>query len=166
MSIKTAKRGKLPETNTSLVTPRSAIAVLAATLLTSTAARAADTPDSFHGYWYAEDRSVLEFKPCPKSGELCGYIVFAKEYGTDELNPVDALRKRPICGLLILQLRQFTGGLWRDGFVYDPEEGKSYKAVLRKREGKLFLRGFVGTEVFGETETLTPASDFKTPCKS
>jgi uncharacterized protein (DUF2147 family) len=99
-----------------------------------------------------------------ESSHLCGYLVVAREYGVDALNPDVARRSRPICGLQILELRRFSDGVWRDGSVYDPEVGKTYKAALRMREGKLFLRGYLGTEVFGETEVWTTANDFRKRC--
>ncbi len=121
-------------------------------------AQTAPTATGFEGLWRAEDASVIELKRCPKADQLCGYIAWAKEEGTDEANPNPGLRNRPICGLLILELQQFDGKMWRSGWVYDPQDGKTYKAALRKRDGKLFLRGYVGAEVFGETETWTAAA--------
>lgn len=138
-------------------------ALVACAMLSSRAE--ASNLEGFEGYWHTPDKSVIEIKPCPAASALCGYLTFAREYGTDELNPDPALRKRPLCGLLVLELRRWADGVWRDGTVYDPETGKGYKAALRKRDGKLFLRAYVGTEVFGETESWTSASGFKTPCK-
>lgn len=139
--------------------------LLAAAILIPATSAQASSLQGFEGHWYTSDKSVVEIKPCPTASALCGYLMFAREYGADELNPDPALRKRPICGLLVLELRRWADGVWRDGTVYDPETGKRYKAALRKRDDKLYLRAFVGTEVFGETDTWTPASDFKTPCK-
>ncbi|MDF3888650.1 DUF2147 domain-containing protein [Cupriavidus basilensis] len=145
---------------------RPAALALAAYLWTqAAAAQTVPAATGFEGLWHTEDRSVIELKPCPKAGHLCGYIAWSREGGTDEANPDRALRLRPICGLLILELHQFDGTMWKDGWVYDPEEGKTYKAALRKRDGKLFLRGFVGAEVFGETETWTVASGPEQACK-
>jgi uncharacterized protein (DUF2147 family) len=140
-------------------------ATLAGLWVGSAAGQSPPATTGFEGLWHTEDKSVIELKPCPAAGQLCGYIHWSKEGGTDEGNPNEALRKRPICGLLILELHQFDGKIWKDGWVYDPEEGKTYKAALRKREGKLFMRGFVGAEVFGETETWTPVIDNKQSCK-
>lgn len=143
---------------------RAASCALAACLALASRAEASDL-QGFGGYWYTTDKSVIEIKPCPTASALCGYLTFARAYGSDELNPDPALKKRPLCGLPVLELRRFDDGIWRDGTAYDPETGKTYKAALRKRDGKLYLRAYVGTEVFGETETWTSASDFKTPCK-
>ena len=143
---------------------RAVSGALAACLALASRADASDL-QGFEGYWYTPDKAVIEIKPCPSASALCGYLTFAREYGSDELNPDPALKKRPVCGLQVLELRRFADGIWRDGTAYDPETGKSHKAALRKRDGKLYLRAYVGTEVFGETETWTSASDFKTPCK-
>ena len=142
-----------------------ALAVAACLWAQIAAGQTPPAPTGFEGFWHTEDKSVIELKACPMAGRLCGYIHWSKEGGTDEANPNEALRKRPICGLPILELRQFDGKMWKDGWVYNPEDGKTYMATLCKREGKLFLRGFVGTEVFGETETWTPVGDNRQSCK-
>lgn len=141
-------------------------ALVAATCLAgvSAVAQPSSAASSYEGFWQTEDKSVLELKPCPKAGQLCGYISWSKEGGTDEANPNKAQRARPICGLLILELHQFDGKAWKDGWVYEPTDGKTYKAALRERDGKLFLRGFIGNEMFGETETWTPVPNFKQAC--
>ncbi|MFN8991143.1 MAG: DUF2147 domain-containing protein, partial [Betaproteobacteria bacterium] len=118
----------------------------------------------FAGSWRTSDRSVFEITPCPHAAALCGYLVVSRKRGTDALNPDPALRKRSLCGLPLLELGRWDNGVWRDGNVYEPESGKTYKAALHKREGKLHLRAYIGTEVFGETETWTAATDFKPGC--
>ncbi len=142
-----------------------ALALAACLWAQATAAQTASAATGFEGLWHTEDKSVIELKPCPKAGQLCGYIAWSREGGTDQANPNAGLRNRSICGLLILELHQFDGTMWKDGWVYDPEEGKTYKAALRKRDGKLFLRGLVGAEVFGETETWTAAAGLEQTCR-
>lgn len=144
-------------------TRRASRGALAAAALAAAPVHASDL-EGFAGYWRTPDRSVIEIKPCPNAATLCGYLVFTREPGTDQMNPDQALRKRSLCGLPLLELGRWDNGVWRDGNVYDPESGKTYKAALRKREGKLYLRAYIGTEVFGETETWTAASDFKPGC--
>ena len=144
-------------------TRRAARGALAAAALAAAPVHSSDLQD-FAGYWRTSDRSVIEIKPCPNAAALCGYLVFTRKRGTDELNPDPALRKRSLCGLPLLELGRWDNGVWRDGNVYEPESGKTYKAALHKREGKLHLRAYIGTEVFGETETWTAATDFKPGC--
>jgi uncharacterized protein (DUF2147 family) len=92
--------------------------------------------------------------------------VQASEYGTDQANPDKALRLRPICGLQIVELADFDGKMWKNGRVYDPTDGKSYRSALRLRDDKLFLRAYIGTEIFGETEKLLPLPSFNKSCKA
>jgi uncharacterized protein (DUF2147 family) len=154
----------MPRTNMSTTLPTlAAHGALVVGLLLAAPAQAADL-QGFGGYWRTPDQSVVEIKACPAGESLCGYLVFAREQGTDTLNPDPALRSRPLCGLPILELKRLEAGVWRDGTVYDPETGKSYSAALRQREGRLFLRAYIGTEAFGETETWVAASDFKPAC--
>lgn len=128
-------------------------------------ARAIDL-HGFGGHWRAPDQSVIEIRACPDGKSLCGHLVQARTYGSDEFNPDPGLRKRPICGLLVLSLQSFADGVWRNGSVYNPEDGKTYRAALRRRDGSLFLRAYIGSELFGETETWTAVSDFKAGCSA
>ena len=103
-------------------------------------------PDDANGLWRnAEGSAVIEFKPCgDKASALCGHIVWDKDAGKGE----DA------CGVQIAQLGRYDNDAWRDGWVFDPRDKKKYKGVLRIKDGDLFLRAFIGTEVLGQTEQM------------
>ena len=64
-------------------------------------------------------------------------------------------RGRPIRGLSILALEADTDGRGFHGTVLDPEEGTTYhcKVTLLPDGMHLRLRGFIGLEIFGRTET-------------
>ncbi len=104
----------------------------------------AATADDAKGLWMtAEKDAVIEFKLCPdRAGALCGQIVWDKDAGT----PADT------CGMRIAQLDRYDDDAWRDGWVYDPRDKKSYKASIRVKGSTLSLRAFIGVEVLGETE--------------
>jgi uncharacterized protein (DUF2147 family) len=55
----------------------------------------------------------------------------------------------------IAQLERYDNGAWRDGWVFDPRDGKKYKGVLRTKGSELHIRAFIGVEVLGQTEQLT-----------
>jgi len=76
----------------------------------------------------------------------------------DGLNPDTALRSQPIVGLCILKDLVPSGtGYYDEGWIYDPESGKSYHchATLSGDSASLALRGYVGVSLFGRSETWT-----------
>jgi len=76
----------------------------------------------------------------------------------DGLNPDPALRTQPIVGLCILKDLVWTSpGYFDQGWIYDPESGKSYHchATLSADSASLELRGYIGFSLFGRTETWT-----------
>ena len=87
-------------------------------------------------YWLAED-SIISIREC--DGRLCGVMehIFTAE-GEDPLgildtnNPEESLRTRPLIGIRLLDsFNPFPKkGIYRDGLIYDPRSGKSYKGKL------------------------------------
>ncbi|MCG8434373.1 MAG: DUF2147 domain-containing protein [Gammaproteobacteria bacterium] len=76
----------------------------------------------------------------------------------DRENPDPDLRMRPIIGTEIMSGFQYVGGnLWRDGTIYDPNNGKTYKCkIWLTDKGTLKVRGYIGVSLFGRTEVWTP----------
>ncbi|MFN0254313.1 DUF2147 domain-containing protein [Pedobacter ureilyticus] len=74
---------------------------------------------------------------------------------TDEKNPTESLRSRPILGLEILKNFIFDDGKWVDGTIYDPKSGKTYSCKLTlKDNNQLSVRGFIGVSLIGRTEVF------------
>ena len=82
----------------------------------------------------------------------------AGEIKVDSENPDPSLRSRPIVGLVIMEGFTYGGERnWLKGFIYDPENGKTYKCKMRLTDdGLLKVRGFVGVSLLGRTEVWTP----------
>lgn len=116
-------------------------------------------PDDAKGLWLtAEKDAVVEFKPCAdKPTALCGHIVWDKDAG----------RPNDTCGVQIAQLERYENDAWRDGWIYDPRDGKKYKGALRVKSGELHIRAFIGAEILGQTERLkrTPSLPTAPTCK-
>ncbi len=76
-------------------------------------------------------------------------------------NPDPALRERPIVGLAILHGFSYDGsGVWSGGTIYDPANGKTYKArITLDGPDRLDLRGYVGIPLFGRTSTWKRVDD-------
>jgi len=74
---------------------------------------------------------------------------------TDQKNPTESLRGKPILGLEILKNFVFDDGKWSDGTIYDPKSGKTYSCKLSlKDSNQLSIRGFVGVSLIGRTEVF------------
>lgn len=102
------------------------------------------------GRWATEGfGSIVEFRPCAgAAGEMCGRIVWlwaAAPGGRarlDQRNPDGSLKGRPLVGIEIVSgLRQTAPGVWTDGRLYNPDDGRTYGGTIRVRDGQLELRG-------------------------
>lgn len=76
----------------------------------------------------------------------------------DRENPDPGLRQREIIGLQIVQGFRYDGdGKWSGGTIYDPENGKTYKAKMwLTGDATLKVRGYVGVSLFGRTTEWQP----------
>ena len=129
---------------------------------------AADARDAVFGLWGAKDsilnvaetdgvlhaRIVAILDPLYKPGEDGP----AGAVRVDSHNPNPDLRSRPIVGIDLLDGYQFKDGKWQ-GQLYDPESGKTYKSQISvNSDGKLQLRGYVGSPMFGRTVVYEPVA--------
>jgi uncharacterized protein (DUF2147 family) len=92
-----------------------------------------------------------------------GKIVWLKEpvdpaNGTpkvDKNNPDEKMRTVPLKGYRIL--KDFTykdNDEWGDGTIYDPENGSTYKSVIKMKDNNtLDIRGYIGVQALGRTDT-------------
>lgn len=148
------------------------LALLAGLLLLALPA-AAQPADSVTGLWLTEEgdkggRARVEITRTD-DGTFRGEIVWleepefppgsehAGEPKRDLENPDPALRDRPVLGLPILEGFTYEGdGTWSGGTIYDPANGKTYKAKLSldgAGDDTLDVRGYVGVPLFGRTTT-------------
>lgn len=139
-------------------------AVAAATIALASAATAQPLPpgppaDGYSGVWFDDKgEGAVEIAPC--AGQLCGRIVWLKapldKAGrplTDGNNPDARQRTRPICGLPVLgELKRQRSGIWDEGWIYDPRQGKQFSVelTLRARDA-LQVMGYMGVKFLSET---------------
>ncbi|MBT3505639.1 MAG: DUF2147 domain-containing protein [Piscirickettsiaceae bacterium] len=73
----------------------------------------------------------------------------------DHHNP--ELRERSLLNVIVLGDFKYVGNLqWQDGWVYDPNNGKTYRCKMQLIDRKtLEIRGYIGISLFGRTETWT-----------
>jgi uncharacterized protein (DUF2147 family) len=74
----------------------------------------------------------------------------------DKKNEDPNLRDRPLIGLIMLQNFVYQDGKWENGRIYNPSDGKEYKAYLKlQNPNTLQVRGYVGISLLGKTDTWT-----------
>ncbi|WP_299289856.1 DUF2147 domain-containing protein [uncultured Mucilaginibacter sp.] len=126
-------------------------------LLISAFAAKAQT-DKVEGLWYNDAKTAKVQITKAASGKFNGKIVWLKdplENGkprTDQLNPDEQLRKRPILGLKILSDFEKEGDdKYVDGKIYDPKNGKTYSCKMTYKGKTLDIRGYIGISLIGRT---------------
>ncbi|HYD98076.1 MAG TPA: DUF2147 domain-containing protein [Alphaproteobacteria bacterium] len=137
-------------------------AALATALAALALPAAAQAPDVF-GLWLTESRNAaVDIQPCGAS--VCGRIAWMTEPNDaagrpklDTENPDPAKRGQPLCGLTMIGgFRPGEGGAWQEGWIYNPEDGKTYTAVIQPKSAtELALRGYIGLPLFGQSQTWT-----------
>ncbi len=87
------------------------------------------------------------------------------EVKTDYKNPDPRRQKDPILGLRILWGFKAKGeNTWAEGYVYDPENGKTYYAKMTLRNDQLRLRGSLDRwGIAGRSVTWTRPPEVKVP---
>ena len=71
----------------------------------------------------------------------------------DKNNPDKSKRNTPLMGYLLLKNFIFDDGIWKDGTIYDPENGKTYSCkITMKDKNTLDVRGFIGISLIGRTD--------------
>jgi uncharacterized protein (DUF2147 family) len=94
---------------------------------------------------------VVQIRPCG-GPDLCGVIVGVT--AAPGSAPPRDIAGVPQCKLVLLsKLEPRDDGRWH-GQVRNPEDGHIYKAeVWVGPDGAMRLRGFIGLDLFGETQT-------------
>ena len=97
-----------------------------------------------------------------KSGDhFYGAIIFLKEPidsvshkpKVDKNNPDKSKRNTPLMGYLLLKNFIYDDGIWKEGTIYDPENGKTYSCkITMKDKNTLDVRGFIGISLIGRTD--------------
>jgi uncharacterized protein (DUF2147 family) len=117
-------------------------------------------------------------------GDPSGWFYFTEKNGVaegrlvkmfkkaGEAHPVDtcancsgAMKGAPMLGLTIVTGMKRHGLKYEDGHVLDPRDGSVYNAQMEiSPDGqKLFLRGYIGMPVLGQTKTWTRLPDDAIP---
>jgi len=121
---------------------------------------AAGNPDDIIGVWKdgQEKGQIQIFK---QNGKYYGKIIWLKKPQdlngkpkVDKNNPNPSLRNKPVLGLLMLKDFKYNDHEWSDGRIYNPSDGKEYKAYMKlKDKNTLSVRGYIGISLLGKTDT-------------
>ena len=80
-------------------------------------------------------------KPNYEPGEVDD---MASQLRVDRNNPDASLRNRPLIGLELMTNFFFEDGIWRNGRIYNPRNGRTYRSNLRlTKTGALKVRGYI-----------------------
>jgi uncharacterized protein (DUF2147 family) len=147
-----------------LIGRRFAHALLFALLFALLAASSGGAQDQTPaGIWlHANKRIRVAITPC--GDRLCGKIVWFRWPNdaqglplVDLKNTNPALRNRPLLGLTVLNgLRRAGDGTWKDGKIYNPDDGVNYQALMSiLGDGTLRVRAYVLLPTLGKTQIWT-----------
>lgn len=137
------------------------------TLATASVSWADNATDALATKWRVLDSksgvigSILEFKQ-EADGTFSGYLIksspnpLIKLYETCVKCP-PPFTDQPIVGMRVLwgfKPDGTEGFKFKDGYAFDPKNGKTYRAKIRlsSDQRRMYLRGFVGTTLLGRTE--------------
>ena len=124
--------------------------------------RALAQKDQVEGLWLNEEKTAKVQIYLAKDGKYYGKIVWLKEPNkdgkpkVDEKNPKENLRNTPLMGMLILKaFEKEDDGVYDDGTIYDPKNGKTYDCKMTYKGKTLDIRGYVGISLLGRTTVWT-----------
>lgn len=106
---------------------------------------------------YLSENKTGKVEVTKQNGKYIGTLVWTSVAGAkDEKNPDASLKKRALKGVVILKDMTYDNGIWKNGTIYDPESGNTYKATIKlKSDGNLTLRGYIGVPALGRNSIWT-----------
>ncbi len=124
----------------------------------STATVFAFNSDDCVGVWKTSEKSDAGQVTIYKEGsKYHGKLSWLKDpESLDKENPDTAKRTNKLLGLKLVKNFHFEDGKWLDGFIYDPESGKSYDCKMWLEDLKtLNVKGTIGPKWMGIGKTTT-----------
>lgn len=120
------------------------------------------------GVWMAES-GQMKIEMVETGRGLTGRLLWGqraveadgKTFKRDVNNPDPALRSRSLEGITILQNLTWDAGAkrWEGGRLYDGTSGRTVSARLTPVNGKLEMRAYMGSPMFGRTISFRRAGD-------
>jgi uncharacterized protein (DUF2147 family) len=124
-------------------------------------ASASGNPDAILGTW-SNGSNKGQIQVYKQNDKYYGKIIWLKAPNdnkglpkVDKNNPDQKVRSKPLLGLIMLRDFKYDDEEWTDGKIYNPDDGKEYKAYMRlKGNETLWVRGYIGFSFIGKTETF------------
>ncbi|MFK7890944.1 MAG: DUF2147 domain-containing protein [Granulosicoccus sp.] len=118
-------------------------------VVSSVFGQASAQDSTFEGYWTTSNMtSVVKTERCEES--LCGKIVWLWDVAVkgkdmrDVENAAEARKNQPLVGLPLFSRFKKEGDAWR-GRIYNPEDGRTYRATVSLRSTDILrLKGCWG----------------------
>ena len=131
------------------------LSIAALSLLLTAPAFAQQQASDVAGVWETASGGYVQLYE--DNGEWKGTIVGSKsgEARYDKNNPDESKRDRRLLGITILEGLEYVGdGEFENGEIYDPNNGKTYKAkATQTGPDTLDARGYIGISLIGKTQT-------------
>lgn len=115
------------------------------------------------GVWKTIDDATGKEKSLVRITETAGVLSGKVEKGLDPAQPqdsrcdacTDGRKGQPIVGMTIIRNVKQHDAVWEGGDILDPNNGKIYRVKLTPSgdNKKLEVRGYVGTPLFGRSQT-------------
>lgn len=140
----------------------SSLAISLLAIVPTVSAQTVSAPE-IAGIWEAED-GRMKIEVFDAGGAYAGRLLWGKRaveadgktFKRDTHNPNPSLRNRSLQGITILQNLKWDAKdrRWEGGTLYDGTSGRSVSAHLRLVNGKLEMRGYMGSPMLGRTITF------------
>ena len=112
-----------------------------------------ELPSDIIGVWDTGEGALVEVYECDGKhhGRFIQFYEGPPDGGLDTKNPDPELRNRPLLGIDFILNFEFIDKKWKNGRIYNPENGKLYKADLQLKNDVLKVRGWLGIRLLGRT---------------
>lgn len=134
--------------------------LLLSILLSAASVSAPPSADAIVGVW-ANGSGKGHIQIYKSGNKYNGKIVWLKEPNgkdgqpkVDRHNPDPSKRAQPVMGMVMLRNFVFDDGEWTNGHIYNPQDGKEYKAYIKMNShNEIAVRGYIGISLIGKTDT-------------
>jgi uncharacterized protein (DUF2147 family) len=136
--------------------------LLLSILLSAAPMTAPPSADAILGVW-ANGSGKGHIQIFKSGGKYNGKIIWLREPNgkdgkpkIDRHNPDPGKRTQPVMGMVMLRGFVFDDGEWTNGHIYNPSDGKEYKAYIKMNNAnEITVRGYVGISLIGKSDTWT-----------
>jgi uncharacterized protein (DUF2147 family) len=133
----------------------------AAPFLTPVAYAEPAPSDALVGVWEADDGTV-KLDMFKAGSEFQARMLYGNEiveadnvtFKKDTKNPDPALRSRSLKNIVVVMGLRWADGEWGGGSIYDASSGRTYNCKVTVKDGKMYLRGYLGVSLMGQTRTF------------